>query len=237
MGSVVVPLWKSDFVEVVSAEFEADTIHTRTYCPHFQYWLVKRGDWRTESAGGDQVLRRGNFIQFDPFQKCRKIALDHVSGIGIRVFEPEFGPESSRSVTVSTLWKIASLTVSGASGSEIDETALGEVSGAPSPERRAEWLKPVVEALTEEPERDWTLAELADMACVSPNHLCAEFKRVHGMTISAFRRLRLLELAADGLARKDQLASNVFYDASHFNRACQKEWGIRASQLKQILAS
>ena len=237
MGSVVVPLWKSDFVEVVSAEFEADTIHTRTYCPHFQYWLVKRGDWRTESAKGDHILRRGNFIQFDPFQKCRKIALDRVSGIGIRVFEPESGMESSQSVPVSTLWKIAALTVSGAGGSEIDETAIGSLPTGNNLGRKADWLKPVEDALSDDPERDWPLSELAELACVSPNHLCSEFKRVHGMTMSAFRRRRLLELASEGLASQARFASSVFYESSHFNRACQKEWGIRATQLKQILAS
>lgn len=237
MGSVVVPLWRSSYVEVVSAEFEADTIHARTYCPHFQYWLVKRGDWRAESSEGDQLLRRGRFIQFSPYQKCRKIALDRVYGIGIRVFEPESGSESSRSVPVSTLWKIAALSTSEGAGEEIDEAALSVSSKENHRGKPAEWLKIVEEALTDDPEKAWSLHELADLACVSPNHLCAEFKRSFGVTMTAFRRQRMLELAAENLTQKGRNPETGFYDASHFNRACQTEWGIRATQLKQILQS
>lgn len=237
MGTVVVPLWRSSYVEVVSAEFEADTIHARTYCPHFQYWLVKRGEWRAESSEGDHLLRRGRFIQFNPFQKCRKIALDRVYGIGIRVFEPESGSESSRRVSVSTLWQIAALSTSGAGGAEIDETALSVPTKENDRREPAEWLKVVETALTDDPAKEWSLQELADLACVSPNHLCSEFNRNFGVTMTAFRRQRMLELAAESLTQKGRNPETGFYDASHFNRACQSEWGIRATQLKQILQS
>lgn len=84
-------------------------------------------------------------------------------------------------------------------------------------------LKRVLQFLKENPFGNYTLSDLAAMACVSPPHLVRLFKKMHGITPMAYANWRRISEARRLLIESDtpiaELAAQFGYnDQSHFTR-------------------
>ena len=80
------------------------------------------------------------------------------------------------------------------------------------------------------PAHDWSLAELADTAGMSPFHFCRAFRGETGLTPHLYLTQIRLNLARDALARGAGLADAAltagFYDQSHLTRHFKRSYGI-----------
>jgi AraC-like DNA-binding protein len=223
--------WESDWVELATAIYPADSDHYRQFCPYWQHWLLLSGDWREESQGSDTLLRQGMIHTYEPFQKCRRVAASQLNCISLRLKQ-----EVSTATSTKAIWQTYRDYALGDPDSlEIDARFTLEIESQPTcDERKAPiWLVTVRDYLVEEPHRQDSLRQLADRASVSPYHLCHEFKRWYGVSIAQFRRQQRLASACRNLIEGKE--SHSFYDASHFNRSARAEYGITASELKRVL--
>jgi AraC family transcriptional regulator len=96
-------------------------------------------------------------------------------------------------------------------------------SGGPSgrPRRRLRHVHRTIEAISVQPERRWTLAELAGLASVSPGHLAHVFRAEMGISVYGYvlraRLTRSLEPVLDASAPLTQIALDAgFAHHSHF---------------------
>jgi AraC family transcriptional regulator len=72
------------------------------------------------------------------------------------------------------------------------EITAGLRPAAPQKPDRGPWIDHIVEAISDEPERRWTLGELAELANRHPVHLAQAFRARTGLSLGAFQRLRRL---------------------------------------------
>lgn len=103
---------------------------------------------------------------------------------------------------------------------------------------RLRQLGRVMEAITREPERKWTLAALAELACVSPFHLAHLFRAEVGAPLYAYvlraRLAKALEAVLDG----DDDLSTIAYDTgfashSHFTSRFRAMFGTTPLALRR----
>jgi AraC family transcriptional regulator len=120
------------------------------------------------------------------------------------------------------------------------------VSGqtATSPDAPSEWPESVARAvvflrrtLTDDPARALTLTQLADAACVTPEHLCRLFQASIGQSPLEAVRLARLEYAAGLLARSNYTISQIsvlcgFANPFHFSRAFKRVYGLAPTQAR-----
>lgn len=81
----------------------------------------------------------------------------------------------------------------------------------------------VAEALDDQPERSWTLAELAGLAERHPTHLVRAFRMATGMTIGEYRRRRRFVSLCLGLRRRSESLGELalahgYADQAHMTR-------------------
>jgi transcriptional regulator GlxA family with amidase domain len=58
------------------------------------------------------------------------------------------------------------------------------------------------DAITREPQRDWSLADLAEVACVSPRHLTRLFAQHTGISVVVYQQQLRIARAKDLLSRQ-----------------------------------
>ena len=85
---------------------------------------------------------------------------------------------------------------------------------------------------------DVTLATLADVACVTPEHLCRVFKKATGRTPLETVRLARLDRAADLLKRSNLAVNQVaaaagFKSPYHFSRRFSEGYGLSPSAYRK----
>jgi AraC family transcriptional regulator len=86
--------------------------------------------------------------------------------------------------------------------------------------------------------RDLTLAELADVAALSPYHFARSFRRSTGLAPHRFVTSLRLERAADRLkhssATVEEIAAGIgFSNFSHFRRLFRAQYGCSPSDLRR----
>jgi AraC family transcriptional regulator len=100
------------------------------------------------------------------------------------------------------------------------------------------WMRRVVEAISDEPRRRWTLRELARIADRHPVHVAQAFRSKSGMSLGGFQRVRrlvrlsvVLHESAEPLA---MIASDFGYcDQSHMNSEFRAAFGTTPGQFRR----
>ena len=92
-----------------------------------------------------------------------------------------------------------------------------------------------------QPERRWTLGDLANRLQCSVFHLCRTFRRIEGLTLHGYLVRLRLRLALEGLADAGGDVTRLALEAgfcshSHFSAAFRREFGITPSRFVQSLS-
>jgi AraC family transcriptional regulator len=103
---------------------------------------------------------------------------------------------------------------------------------------RGSWIDHIVEAISEEPVRRWSLRELAEIAGRHPVHVAKSFREKTGISLGAFQRLRRLTRLSLAL-RKEQtplamLATDFGYcDQAHMNAEFRAAFGMSPGKFRR----
>jgi AraC family transcriptional regulator len=102
------------------------------------------------------------------------------------------------------------------------------------------WIDRIIEAMSDEPDRRWTLAELACIADRHPVHVAQAFRGKTGLSLGAFQRLRRLTSVSlalrSGTVPLAQLAAEFGYcDQSHMNAEFRAAFGISPGRYRASL--
>lgn len=105
---------------------------------------------------------------------------------------------------------------------------------------RGKWIDRIVQAISDEPERRWTLAELAQIAERHPVHVAQSFRAVTGISLGAFQRVRRLTWLSLALRKSEiplaALAADFgYYDQSHMNSEFRAAFGISPGRYRRDL--
>ncbi|MBI3715849.1 MAG: helix-turn-helix transcriptional regulator [Betaproteobacteria bacterium] len=110
--------------------------------------------------------------------------------------------------------------------------------GAPrGANRQLRQIERVKEAISLSPERKWTLAELADLACVSPYHLAHVFRKEVGTSVYRYvlrsRLAKGLHLVLDSGIDLSAVALEAgFASHSHFTARFRSLFGVTPNELR-----
>lgn len=109
---------------------------------------------------------------------------------------------------------------------------MGDVRAMDGDERHGgKWIDLIVEAISDEAERRWTLSELAEMAGRHPVHVAQSFRARTGISLGAFQRMRRLTCLSLALrARETSLAALAaefgYCDQSHMTAEFRSAFGV-----------
>lgn len=92
------------------------------------------------------------------------------------------------------------------------------------------WLRIVRERIDDAPGEPVSVAALAELAAVSPTHLTRRFRAAYGLSVTAYRTLRRVQLAAHRLVEPaaslvEVAVESGFHDQSHFSHHFRKLTG------------
>jgi len=118
-----------------------------------------------------------------------------------------------------------------------------EIMGSLCPENayardRGQWLDRVMEAIADQPDRRWTLGELAEVADRHPVHLAQAFRAKTGFSLGVFQRLRRLTSLSLALRRGAEplaaLAAEFGYcDQSHMTTEFRSAFGVSPGRFRR----
>ena len=189
-----------------------------------------------ESASRHWADRRAGDVVYHPAGEQHA---DHFGPTGARCLNLNVNVEHSSVRRASVDFRAAADTLAaqavlGAAGDPLTaESALAEILcelvDPPRAGRRAaaskirNSLSRVLEALDDQPERPWTLEELAHIAGRHPTHLARAFRAVAGVTIGEYRRRRRLMALSVGLRCTsaplgDLAVAHGYADQAHMTR-------------------
>lgn len=121
------------------------------------------------------------------------------------------------------------------------ETTAAETSGATLPDPVIRVLAHIQTRLDDAPNVRLPLSELADIACVTPEHLCRLFKKATNRTPAETVRLARLDRARALLVRTNYSVAEIahlsgFDSPFHFSRAFSAAFGRSPRALRQAVA-
>lgn len=102
------------------------------------------------------------------------------------------------------------------------------------------WIERIVEAISDEPGRRWSLRDLAGIANRHPVHMAQAFRARTGMSLGAFQRLRRLTSLSLALRHERgslaRLAAEFGYcDQSHMNAEFRAAFGTSPDKFRRSL--
>jgi AraC family transcriptional regulator len=167
-------------------------------------------------------------------------------------FEPQALLTPELMLARGLLWQ--RLLKGGADRLEIEERALHLLGGAlqaaarprrrrlAAPQRLQRQVERVKAAIAVEPERAWTLADLARLASVTPHHLAHVFRREVGAPVYQYVLRARLARALHTVLGSDTELSTVALDAgfashSHFSARFRALFGRSPNELRKIVAA
>jgi AraC-like DNA-binding protein len=105
---------------------------------------------------------------------------------------------------------------------------------------RDPYLSPALAAIHSEPEKAWTVADLASKACLSRSAFHDRFSEVLGMPPLTYLTEHRLRLAAHHLAQQDlgisRISERVGYSSeAAFSQAFRRQYGVSPSQYRKQL--
>lgn len=116
--------------------------------------------------------------------------------------------------------------------------SAGSSSSSTDSARRVRHVRRTQEAVWSQPERPWTLAELAEQACVSASHLAHAFRAETGTTVYGYVLRSRLARALDAVLDSDAALTTIALDAgfsshSHFTARFRAFFGHTPTALRQ----
>jgi AraC family transcriptional regulator len=213
--------------------------------------LVLAGDFLESAPGSDDERHAGDIVlhpagerhadRFGPHGACcLNLRLREVRRPGLR--------RASAAVRAAAR-SIASQAVLGPEGDSLEaETSMAEIVdelGSSHDDRRPAATgrdrRPVdlvAEALDDEPQRTWTLDELAALAGRHPTHLARSFRLMAGMSIGAYRRRnRLVALSLDlrctSVSLSELAIAHGYADQAHMAREFRRFAGYPPGTWRQ----
>ena len=116
---------------------------------------------------------------------------------------------------------------------------MGELgSGQGYSTDRGRWIDRIVEAISEEPDRRWSLGELAGIADRHPVHVAQAFRARMGLSLGAFQRVRRLTSVSLALRTSStplaELAAAFGYcDQSHMTTEFRTAFGVSPGRYRR----
>ena len=118
-----------------------------------------------------------------------------------------------------------------------------EIVGSLDPDRPFcgdSWIERIIEAISDEPRRRWSLGELASIADRHPVHVAQSFRAKTGVSVGAFQRLRRLTCLTlalrHGNAPLAALAADFGYcDQSHMTSEFRSTFGTSPGRYRREL--
>ena len=116
---------------------------------------------------------------------------------------------------------------------------MGELgSGQGYSTDRGRWIDRIVEAISEEPDRRWSLGELAGIADRHPVHVAQAFRARMGLSLGAFQRVRRLTSVSLALRTSStplaELAAAFGYcDQSHMTTEFRAAFGVSPGRYRR----
>ena len=103
---------------------------------------------------------------------------------------------------------------------------------------RGRWIDRVVEAISDEPDRRWSLRDLAEIAERHPVHMAQAFRSKAGLSLGAFQRLRRLTNLSLALRHGNsslaELAAEFGYcDQSHMTTEFRSAFGVTPGRYRR----
>jgi AraC family transcriptional regulator len=103
---------------------------------------------------------------------------------------------------------------------------------------RGNWIDRIVHAISDEPDRRWTLRELADIADRHPVHVAQSFRARTGLSLGTFQRVRRLTRLSLALRRGETplaiLAAEFGYcDQSHMTTEFRAAFGVSPGRYRR----
>jgi AraC family transcriptional regulator len=100
------------------------------------------------------------------------------------------------------------------------------------------WIDRIVEAISDEAERRWTLSELAEIAERHPVHVAQSFRAATGLSLGAFQRMRRvtclsLALRTGKIPLAALAAEFGYYDQSHMTAEFRAAFGISPGRYRR----
>lgn len=116
--------------------------------------------------------------------------------------------------------------------------AHARASSIPTTDFSAFRLHQVVNAILQKPGEDYSLERMAEMAGVTPSHLCRVFRKAHGMTPHQFVLRTKLDRAQQLLSTSNSSLGAIaetlgFTSQSHFTRAFRQFAGETPSEFRR----
>jgi len=214
---------------------------TREACPNTQIWLVFQGKWTETQARKSRLLAVAEAVAYAPKEPCRRTAEEPILALSVQI-PRNVGLHSRQSLKweqIRALWQLAHHV--GESHSDpfiIEELLLNFEPSQPNrlSDRAPTWALRARDIVHDEVDNLPCLSSLAGRVGISPNHLCAQFRRSFGQTLSQYaRRLRLNRAIVElGGSKVDDIpiwAEAGFFDASHFWQSCRKEIGLTPREI------
>jgi AraC family transcriptional regulator len=103
---------------------------------------------------------------------------------------------------------------------------------------RGRWIERIVEAISDEPARRWSLRELAGIADRHPVHVAQSFRAQMGISLGSFQRLRRLTCLSLALRRTQTplaiLAAEFgYYDQAHMTSEFSAAFGVSPGRYRR----
>lgn len=100
------------------------------------------------------------------------------------------------------------------------------------------WIGRIVEAICDEPDRRWSLSELAELVERHPVYVAQAFRATTGISLGSFQRVRRLTCLSLGLRHGDTplaaLAAEFGYcDQSHMNAEFRAAFGVSPGRYRR----
>jgi AraC family transcriptional regulator len=199
----------------------------------------ERNDWHERKAGSIFTHRAGE-THHDHFGPRGAVCVNLHFATGEP--GPNFEGVCSASGLVSAEKLAFELAVS--SREELVMASLAaEIMGDIRPGRRSardrgKWIDRIVQAISDEPERRWTLGELAEIAERHPVHVAQSFRSSTGISLGSFQRVRRLTSLSLALRTGDiplaALAADFGYcDQSHMTAEFRGAFGVSPGRYRR----
>ncbi len=196
--------------------------------------------WHERRSGGYFVHRAGE-IHHDRFGPRGAICVNLHFPAG----EPGPAVEGRCSPATRVAAERLAFELAASSREELAMASLAaEIMGELGPENyardRGRWIDRIVETISGEPDRRWSLAELATVADRHPVHVAQAFRAKTGLSLGAFQRLRRLTSVSlalrTGTTPLAELAAEFGYcDQSHVNAEFRAAFGISPGRYRSSL--
>lgn len=242
----------TSLVEVAFVEQEPGYVAHRSTCPDGQFWLVTSGSQVVTRQHDRRRQNSSEVMYYAPKEPAIREADDRTFAYGVRLRVSglkEHERDSAWYSDAPTNWQSKRMVIAlsnlafvrGMDPHEVDEWVAGWI-GTPISSTRdhgsARWIREARHLVQADP--SISLVDLARMLDLAPAYVSSQFNRATGTSLSQLRRRVMLDNAIrlmPAMGPNEAAIEAGFYDASHFHRACTSELGIKASELRTLLAT